>query len=102
MKKSLLFLLFASAVLFCGFGSGDSAETVARKLYGSIRVVKDRRDADYSVRTVEDRRDADLSVCVVKDRADARYAGLWYYVKDRRDADYSVRFVKDRRDAGPR
>lgn len=59
----------------------EERREVAKKLYGRIKVVKSRSDADFVVRVVQCRQDADVRVFVSEDSAWADNPGRWYYTK---------------------
>ena len=93
MKKILaLVLVFASALLACGF-SGDQdnrRREIARKLYGRIYITDCAATADFRVRVVDNIAVADLRVFVAPR---AYGVGQWEFVKERSLSNFSIYYV---------
>ena len=116
MKKSLLFLLFACAALFCVPADGgeflgakhrrSKRVAIASMLFGDVFFVDDRKSADFCVFEVDKDSMADLNVYKVNSSVEAWKTGLWYVAKNpsrsykvyvarsEDESDITVRFVE--------
>lgn len=123
MKRLSCLIFVFVAVLFCGFASGDEFTgakhrrskriAIASLLFGEVRIVQNRKNADFCVYEVSENSQADLNVFKTLKRLDAHSCGLWwmtkafgpavhdvYITQNESEADINIRYVKSSGRAG--